>query len=252
VIHGAVEPSLARIVELVEDGLDTDHARGQRSEELSDLNERRRSEIHAKAASLATESRIQPRLAAAAVGRALPADVIIVDETLTPRRGLLELIDHVGPGGYFAGAIGGLGTGLGTALGVKTCHPDRLVVCTIGDGSLGYEPAFAALLASRDLDLPLLIVVMNNSGYLSQKATLPRFFPDGSAVEHGEYPGLHLEGHIDFESLARAFGGYGESVSDPALLDGAMERSLKAAQDGQTAILDIRLVPTRLLTDRGD
>jgi acetolactate synthase-1/2/3 large subunit len=166
----------------------------------------------------------------------------VVDETLTSRLGLLELID-LEPGCYFAGAVGGLGTGLGTALGVKAAAPDRLVVCTIGDGSIGYEPALAALAASREHNLPFLMVIMNNLGYLSQKATIPNYFPDGAAVANDHYPGLQVEDSPDYARIAEAFGGTGTVIVDPGELGPALASAIEKVTSGVFAILDIRLQP---------
>ncbi len=53
------------------------------------------------------------------ISQVLPADAMVVEETITHRLALHRYLDALKPGSFFNGCIGGLGTGLSTALGVK-------------------------------------------------------------------------------------------------------------------------------------
>src|SRR6516164_8221233 len=96
---------------------------------------------------------------------------------------------HIGPpltvtsiasnGHFFSGAIGGLGTGLGTALGVKCVAAQKPVILLIGDGSFNYNPVLAGLGFCQEFRMPIMIVVLNNQGYLSQKLAIPLYYPEG-------------------------------------------------------------------------
>lgn len=57
----------------------------------------------------------------------------MVAETITHRLSVHRYLDGLKPGAFFAGCIGGLGTG--TALGMKAANPKRAVLCMIGDGA---------------------------------------------------------------------------------------------------------------------
>ncbi|HYT57169.1 MAG TPA: thiamine pyrophosphate-dependent enzyme [Verrucomicrobiae bacterium] len=122
------------------------------------------------------------------IGANHPPDAIVVEETITHRLSIHRYLDMLKPGTFFAGCIGGLGTGTGTALGVKAANPRRPVLCLIGDGAFNYDPGLAALGVCQEHNLPIMIVLYNNYGYHSQKSGVPRFFPDGFAVKK---PGLH-------------------------------------------------------------
>ena len=75
----------------------------------------------------------------------LPPDAMVVEETITHRLSIHRYLDMLKPGSFFAGCIGGLGTGTGTALGVKAAFPKRPVLCLIGGGAFNYDPGLAAL-----------------------------------------------------------------------------------------------------------
>jgi acetolactate synthase-1/2/3 large subunit len=249
-IAGAIEPGLTFLLDLIKGG--SQHDRGERRSELQRRHASKQARIKESAIRDASTVPIRPRMAALALSSALPADAVVVDETLTSRLGLLELIDQLGSGCYFAGAIGGLGTGLGTALGVKLAAPDHVVVCTIGDGSIGYEPALAALAASREHGLPVLIVIMNNLGYLSQKATIPKYFPGGWAVAHNHFPGMHVAIPPDYVRIAEAFGGVGAVVTEPGELGSALESAFGTVQAGTLTVVDVRLQPASEIQVRLD
>jgi acetolactate synthase-1/2/3 large subunit len=46
-----------------------------------------------------------------------------------------------------------------------------------------------------------------------------------------------------FEQVAQAFGAFGESVDDPAALEGAIERCVAAVDGGQSAVLAVKVTP---------
>src|SRR5206468_3592965 len=135
-------------------------------------------------------------------------------ETITHRLDILRYLDRLTPGRFFEASHGGLGTGLGEALGVKAAAPDRTVIALIGDGALNYNPVLAAFGASQEHRLPILIVIFNNSGYLSQKSGIPLHYPDGWAVKSKRFVGTSIAPRPDYAAVAQAVGGYGETVTD--------------------------------------
>jgi acetolactate synthase-1/2/3 large subunit len=58
---------------------------------------------------------------------------------------------------------GAMGSGLPMAIGAQIAHPDALVVCVAGDGSLRFSEA--ELETIWEYDLPVKILVVNNDGY---------------------------------------------------------------------------------------
>ena len=126
----------------------------------------------------------------------------------------------------------------GYALGVKLALPERLVAVTIGDGSFMYNPVVPTLALSDKQNLPLLILVFNNSQYAVMKHFHKRFYPDGAAVGDDDYYGVNIKGP-NYEEAAAMIGGYSERVNDPVLLSGAMARAAASVRAGKTAILNV-------------
>jgi acetolactate synthase I/II/III large subunit len=189
----------------------------------------------------------RPRIDSAWVGHelnaAIPEGAIIVDETITHRLDLVRQLDRLGPGGFISASYGGLGMGIGTALGVKAASPGRTVICTIGDGAFFYNPVIASFGAAQELKLPLLVVLFNNAGYLSQKLDVVREYPEGWAVRSKQFAGLSIAPHPDYPALARAFGGYGEKVERPSEVRAALQRGFDAVSEGKVALIEMVLVP---------
>ena len=177
---------------------------------------------------------------------------MVVEETITHRLAIHRYLDGLKPGSFFAGCIGGLGTGLSTALGVKAANPKRPMVCLIGDGSFNYDPVPAAFGAVQEHNLPMLIIMFNNQGYLSQKSGIPRYYPDGHAVKTNNFSGLHIVPCPEYAAMAKVFDGYGEKVEEPGEVRKAVERGLRAVAGGQLALIDVRLKPVEQIVDRGE
>ena len=186
------------------------------------------------------------------LAQVIPADAIVVEETITHRLSIHRYLDMLKPGSFFAGCIGGLGTGTGTALGVKAANPKRPVLCLIGDGAFNYDPGLAALGVCQEHNLPIMIVLYNNYGYHSQKSGVPRFFPDGFAVKNQDFIGISINPSPDYAMIARAFEGYGEKVEEPGEVRAALQRGLKALAGGQTALIDVRLAKAAETNERPD
>lgn len=184
---------------------------------------------------------IDSRGVAEALNELLPSGAILVNETITSRLDILRSMDKLQPGGFFEASYGGLGVGLGLALGAKYAHPDRLVVCTIGDGAFHYNPVVASLGAAQEHRLPLLVVLFNNAGYLSQKLDVDMYYPQGEAMRTKKFAGTSITPGPDYAKLAQAYGGYGEKVGKPADVRAALQRGLDAVAQGQLALIDMVL-----------
>ena len=187
----------------------------------------------------ADKSPIDPAWLYAKLGDVLPADTIYVEELTTHGGAMRRFLRFNHPGTLYS-RQGGLGQGIGLALGAKLAQPDKMVTCVIGDGAFLYNPALQALGASRDYNLPVLIVVLNNSKYAAMQGITENFYPDGAAVTTDTHYGVHINGP-DYADIAQLFDGHGEKVEDPARLAGAIEDAQKAVAGGKTAILNIMM-----------
>jgi thiamine pyrophosphate-dependent acetolactate synthase large subunit-like protein len=252
-LTGEIESSLEQLLAAVKKKVSgSDAARKQRADELARKNDARRKKWRDEAMALSKQKPMDTRWVAHEMSQVLPPDAMLVEETITHRLAVHRYFDSLKPGSFFAGCIGGLGTGLSTALGVKAANPKRPVVCVIGDGSFNYDPAPAAFGAVQEHNLPMLVVMFNNQGYLSQKSGVPKYYPDGWAVKSNNFSGLHIVPCPEYSVIAKAFDGYGEKVEEPGEVRKAIERGLRAVAQGQLALIDIRLKPVEQIIERGE
>jgi acetolactate synthase-1/2/3 large subunit len=184
---------------------------------------------------------IDPVLVAATLRDLLAEeDPVIVDETITHSQVVTRHLARTTEDSYVY-VQGGLGQGIGVALGVKLAARQRTVVLTIGDGAFLYNPVIPSLQAAKANDVPLLIVIFNNQKYLSMKMNHLRFYPQGAAVQTGEFLGVDLSDQPDLSRFGEPFGMPGENVDRPEALRPALERALKAVRGGTTAIVNVQV-----------
>ncbi len=206
-------------------------------------NERHRIALRDKARKSGEGAAITAEWVAHELNEVLPREAIVVNETISHRGALMQLLDRLPAGAFFESSYGGLGMGLGTALGVKHASPDRPVVLAIGDGSFYYNAVPAAFGACQELGLPLLVVLFDNAGYFSQKNDVVREYPEGWAVRTGKFIGTSITPRPDYVMLARAFGGEGERVEKPSEVRAAIERGLQSIEKGRLALVHVVLPP---------
>ena len=242
VVAGDVEQSLGMLLARVRDAIKPG-ARDARAERWRARHQKRRDALREEGLAVAKSRPIEARWVVHELNEILPPEVAVVDETITHRLEINRFLDRLTPGRFFEGCYGGLGTGLGTALGVKAATPERTVVALIGDGSFNYNPVLGAFGVCQEHRLPILVVLFNNSGYLSQKSGIPRHYPDGFAVKSQTFVGTSITPQPDYAAIARAFDGYGEKVDDPGQVRAALQRGLQAVAKGQMALLDMMLQP---------
>jgi acetolactate synthase-1/2/3 large subunit len=253
ILTGETESSLEHLLRSVKKRASSgDAAAAHRAQKWRRRFEERKRKWKELAFAQSDKKPIATRWAVYEISQVLPSDAIVVEETLTQRLSIHRYLDTLNPGSFFAGCIGGLGTGLATALGAKAAAPERPVICLIGDGAFNYDPALAGLGVCQEHRMPILIVIFNNFGYLSQKAGVPRLFPHGYAVKGNNIIGVTITPSPDYAMVARAFNGYGEKVEEPGEVRAAVRRGLKAVATGQLALIDIRLASVEETTEAPD
>src|SRR5262245_25267437 len=129
-----------------------------------------------------------------------------------------------------------LGWGVGAAVGVKIAQPDKQVVCLQGDGGFLFGQAMALWTMSR-YQIPVITVIYNNRSY---NETRERSFAEGGRQAQTGRDMLSYLGDpdVDFVKLANAFGVPGEQVRTPNEIKPAMQRAVRAAQDGKPYLID--------------
>jgi len=239
-VAGALAPSLVQLAERVSRAVPKG-SRAALASQWTERNARTRELLLEKGRTGATRTHIDSAWVAHELNAVIPEGAIVVDETITHRLDVVRQLERLGTGGFISASYGGLGMGIGTALGVKVVHPDRTVVATIGDGAFFYNPVIASFGAAQELKLPLLVVLFNNGGYLSQKGDVIREYPEGWAVRQNRFAGLSITPRPDYPALARAFGGYGEAVEKPSEVRGALQRGLGEVSSGKLALIEVVL-----------
>jgi acetolactate synthase-1/2/3 large subunit len=203
----------------------------------------RRAAHHDAAAEAGRKSSIENAWVGHELNAVLPANAIVVNETITHRPDVSRALVRLERGSYFEAGYGGLGVGLGLALGVKCAQPERTVIATIGDGSFHYNPVLASFGASQEHRLPIFVVLFNNAGYLSQKRDVMNYYPQGDAAKRGKFIGTSITPTPDYPALARAYGGVGETIEHPREVRAALERGLQTVAQGKLALLEVRVSP---------
>jgi acetolactate synthase-1/2/3 large subunit len=241
-VAGAAGASLALLVERVARAV----PKGSRSSPASRWaarNAKSREQARDKGRAAGAKDRIDSAWVGHELNAVLPEGAIVVDETITHKHEVQRQLERLARGGFISASYGGLGMGIATALGAKVAHPERTVAVTVGDGAFFYNPVIASFGAAQELALPLLVVLFNNGGYLSQKMDVVREYPEGWAVRTKQFAGLSIAPHPDYPALARAFGGYGEAVERPSEVRSALERGLDAVSKGKLALIEMVLTP---------
>jgi acetolactate synthase-1/2/3 large subunit len=167
-------------------------------------------------------------------------NAVIVNELGVP----FDLLEFSGPEVFFGETTAGaLGTGLGVALGAKLADPARMVICCVGDGSFMFGNPTPALLVSRVLGIPILIVIANNGMWYAVEQSTLDIYPESNTDEASGLPLTRFGYSPDYAAIAVACGAYGETVTGPEQVMGALQRGLMRNRDGQAAVIDIVTAP---------
>ena len=164
-----------------------------------------------------------------AVQESLPEDGILVADTGYSGIWTCTLVELNGTNQTYLRAAGSLGWAFPAALGAKCAAPHRKVVCFTGDGGFYYH--VAELETARRRDIPIVVVVNNNSGFGQDYNNMARQGKNAERMRD-----LACFGPTDFARVAQSFGVTGIRVENPDELTPALERAL--ASDG-TVVIDV-------------
>ncbi len=130
---------------------------------------------------------------------------------------------------------GSMGYGFPAAVSASLEYPDRTVVCLAGDGC--FQMTLNEMSTAIQHGAKPIVLVMNNGRYGTIRMHQERHYP-------GRVSGTMLA-NPDFAALAKAYGGYGEKVTDGMDFPAAFAR---AQASGKLAVLDLILDPEALST----
>jgi benzoylformate decarboxylase len=230
----ATLPEMTRALLEIRTGSDTDavakrltHARAEGVSSLARLV--------ANAEALEERHPIHPLSLMYAIGRVLPEDAVVIDETVSSGTGLRRFLKSDDAQSFFGMRGGGIGWGLPAAIGAKLALPHRPVVALIGDGSAMYT--IQGLWTAARENLRMVFVIINNYSYriLKQRTNAMK----GLAAQADSYVGMDLDRpRVDFVSVARGLGLSAYRATTLAEVRDMLEAAL--AHDGPT-LLDVEV-----------
>jgi len=139
---------------------------------------------------------------------------------------------------------GGLGWSFPTALGAQLAEPDRVCVATMGDGSYMFSNPTACHQIAEALELPVLIVILNNEEWGAVRASVTGLYPSGYASRANEMPLTALKPSPDFTNVAAASRAWARKVTDPDELPKVIHQALRVVRENRrVAVLDVRVLP---------
>jgi acetolactate synthase-1/2/3 large subunit len=156
---------------------------------------------------------------------AMPRDSILVTDSSNPaNQAFNEFPIYEPKTNIVAGGMSGIGFGVPAAIGAQLGEPGKQVVALVGDGSFlqtGTELALAAM-----LDLPLVVVVLNNGGWEAIKDLQINLFGEDRKVST-DWRRKGEPYFADISGLARSLGCEAVRVEDPSELGAAVARAIE-------------------------
>jgi benzoylformate decarboxylase len=227
-------PELTAAVLAARSGAEAEHAVKRlehvRAEGVASLHK-----LHMMADALSERHPIHPLALMQTIGRLLPDDAVVIDETVSSGNALRRFLRSDDAQSFYGLRGGGIGWGLPAAIGVKLALPDRPVVALIGDGSAMYT--IQGLWTAARENLRMVFVVINNYSYriLKQRTNAMK----GLAAQADNYVAMDLDKpRVDFVQVARGLGLQAHKATALSDLGDLMEAAL--AHDGPT-LLDVEV-----------
>jgi acetolactate synthase-1/2/3 large subunit len=105
----------------------------------------------------------------AAIGAVLPDNAVVVDESMTSGRGLMEATVGLGPHDWLANTGGSIGIAMPLAVGAAVACADRRVLCLSADGSGMYTSQALWTMAREGLNVTTVIYANRVYGVLKRE-----------------------------------------------------------------------------------
>lgn len=155
------------------------------------------------------------------------SNVIITHDAGSPRDQLVPFWESTTPLSYIGwGKTTQLGYGLGLAMGAKLAHPEKLCINVWGDAAIGFTGMdFETAVRER---IPILSILMNNFSMAIELNVMK--------ISTEKFRSTDISGN--YSEMAKAFGGYGERVTEPGEIRAAIQRGIEATENGQPALLE--------------
>jgi len=148
------------------------------------------------------------------LNKLLPRDAIISEECPSSKGDLDRYVELDEPGSFYSVRSGILGFAMPAAVGLQLAHPNRRVVCAVGDGSMQYS--IQALWSAVQSKAPVIFLVICNGNYSALKG-----FRDFTKVGKN-VPGIDIPG-IDAVKIAQGYGMTARAVDRAEDLEPALK-----------------------------
>ena len=154
-------------------------------------------------------------------------NVVITHDAGSPRDQITPFWKSTRPLSYIGwGKTTQLGYGLGLAMGAKLACPEKLCINVWGDAAIGFTGMdFETAVREK---IPILSILFNNFSMAIELKVMP--------VSTERYRSTDISG--DYAAMARAFGGYGERVTEPSEIIPAIKRGIEQTEKGVPALLE--------------
>ena len=139
---------------------------------------------------------------------------------------------------------GGLGWSFPAALGAQLADRDRLCIATLGDGSYMFANPTVCHQIAEALELPVLIIILNNEEWGAVRASVSGVYPKGYAAKSNEMPLTSLKPSPDFTMTAKASRAWTKEVTSVDAVKDAISEAIKIVQsEKRCALLNIKILP---------
>ena len=176
------------------------------------------------------------------IRKALPREGMLVTDSSNPANQAFNEFPMYGPRtNIVAGGMSGIGFALPAAIGAQVGAPGKPVLAMIGDGSFlqtGTELATAVM-----LDLPLVVVVLNNGGWEAIKDLQINLFGAERQIITGWVTKDGKPYFANVTEFARSLGCSAERVEDPAKLADAVMRAFATPGPVVIEVMSARELP---------
>ncbi len=139
---------------------------------------------------------------------------------------------------------GGLGWSFPAGLGMKLARPDRLVIATMGDGSYMFSNPVACHQIAEAMNIPLLVLVLNNSEWNAVRQSVVGVYPNGYAAKSNNMPLVSLSPSPDFTKIASASRAWTAKVERGEQLPDVLAAAIDHVMTKKSqAMVEIRIAP---------
>ena len=154
-------------------------------------------------------------------------NTIITHDAGSPRDQLSPFWRATKPLSYIGwGKTTQLGYGLGLAMGAKLARPEALCINVWGDAAIGFTGMdFETAVRER---IPILSILLNNFSMAIELKIME--------VSTEKFRSTDISGN--YADMAKAFGGYGERVTEPSEIIPAIQRGIAQTEAGVPALLE--------------